>query len=141
MNVRCDSAAVVTIVNRDTSRESEAMHLLRCLTFLSARFQFYLYTSYLSDVANTLADDLSHNKAVHFLSSHIQTNCFSTPIPEELLNILVISSLIGPHNFGPTYGPTFSTRISPNAHTYTSAKNRYVHTRLSNLSVISNPSK
>ena len=118
MNVRCDSAAVITIVNRGTSRESEAMHLLRCLTFLSARFQFYLYTSYLSDVANTLADDLSHNKAVHFLSSHIQTNCFPTPIPEELLDNLVISSLIGPHNFGPTCGPTFSTRISPNAHTH-----------------------
>ena len=44
------------------------MYLLQCSTFLSARFQFYLYTSHLSGAANTLANDLSHHKAADAFS-------------------------------------------------------------------------
>ena len=46
------------------------MHLLRCLSFLSAKFQFYLYTSYLPGIENSLADYLSRNDASVFFLSH-----------------------------------------------------------------------
>ena len=35
---RCDNSAVVSVLNHHTSRDSELMHLLRCLTFFEARF-------------------------------------------------------------------------------------------------------
>lgn len=99
VNARCDNAAVVAIVNRGTSHEPEAMHLLRCLSFLSAKFQFYLYSSHVSGVDNSLADDLSRNKASHFLFTHTQANRYPTHIPEELLDILIITKpdWISPH--------------------------------------------
>lgn len=44
VKVRCDNATVAAVVNWDSSHDSEAMHLLRCLSFLSAKVQLYLYT-------------------------------------------------------------------------------------------------
>ena len=75
-------------------------------------------------MANTLADDLSHTKAAHFLSSHIQTDRYPTPIPEELLNILVISK---PDWTSQTVDRYFLQVLAPLTQcTYTSAKNRYI---------------
>ena len=91
VKVRCDNAAVVAIVNRGTSHDSEAMHLLRCLSFLSTKFQFYLYTSHLPGTENSLADYLSRNDASQFLSSHIQANRYPTHIPEEILDSVITS--------------------------------------------------
>ena len=91
VKVRCDNAAVVVIVNQGTSHNSEAMHLLRCLSFLSAKFQFYLYTSHLPGTENSLADCLSWNDASQFLSSHIQANQYPTRIPEEILDFVITS--------------------------------------------------
>ena len=34
----CDNSAVVAIINKGDSKEPEAMHLLRCLAFLKAKF-------------------------------------------------------------------------------------------------------
>ena len=38
VRVQCDNEAVVSIINQGSSRDEEAMHLLRCLAFISAKF-------------------------------------------------------------------------------------------------------
>ncbi len=40
-----DNAAVVSIINHGSSRNKEAMHLARCLAFITARFEFKLVAS------------------------------------------------------------------------------------------------
>ena len=39
----CDNAAVVAIINKGDSKEPEAMHLVRCLSFLRAKFHSFLW--------------------------------------------------------------------------------------------------
>ena len=38
VQVRCDNAGVVGIVNRGSSKDQEAMHLMRCLAFIAAKY-------------------------------------------------------------------------------------------------------
>lgn len=59
----CDNAAVVVIVNKGDCREAEAMHLLRCLAFLKAKFEFSLYCTHIQGTSNELADTPSRDKA------------------------------------------------------------------------------
>lgn len=40
---QCDNEAVVAILGSRTSREPEAMHMLRCLAFLEAKYYFQLF--------------------------------------------------------------------------------------------------
>ena len=109
VKIRCDNAAVVAMINRGTSHEPEAMHLLRCLSFISAKFQLLLYASHLAGAKNTLADDLSRNNASNFLSSHTQANPTPTHIPEELLDVLVI---IKPDWMSPHWTKLWTTTLN-----------------------------
>ena len=43
------------------------MHLLQCLFFCEAHYQFHLSAVYLPGAQNTLADDLSHDHRSQFL--------------------------------------------------------------------------
>ena len=87
----CDNAAVVAIVNKGDSREAEAMHLLRCLAFLKAKFQFALYCNHIQGARNELADALSRDRVQLFLSHCPQASHTPTPIPAELLDLTVVS--------------------------------------------------
>ena len=40
VQVRCDNAAVVSIINHGSSRNKDAMHLACCLAFITARLEF-----------------------------------------------------------------------------------------------------
>ena len=55
---RCDNSAVVAVLNRRTSRDSELMHLLRCLIFFEAKFSFRMVSAHIVGSQNTLADQL-----------------------------------------------------------------------------------
>ena len=59
------------------------MHLIRCLAFITAKFQFLLSASHIPGVENTVADALSRNKVVVFL----QANSVPAPIPAALLDL------------------------------------------------------
>ena len=37
--VLCDNEAVVTIINKGTTKDNECMHLVRCLAFIKAKVQ------------------------------------------------------------------------------------------------------
>ena len=52
--IQCDNAAVVAIVNSGTSRDQDAMHLLRCLAFIMAKFNFLLVVSHIRGLENDL---------------------------------------------------------------------------------------
>ena len=54
--------AVVAIVNLESSREVEAMHLRRCLAFLEAKWAIQLWAEHVRGVDNEVADSLSRNR-------------------------------------------------------------------------------
>lgn len=56
VRAECDNEAVVAIINQGNQ---EVMHLMRCLAFVAAKFQFYLFATHIKGVNNTLADALS----------------------------------------------------------------------------------
>ena len=61
MQVLCDNEAVVTIVNKGTTKDTECMHLVECLAFIKAKFNVDLVASHIKGKLNTLADALSRN--------------------------------------------------------------------------------
>ncbi len=91
IRARCDNAAVVSIVNSGTSRVHEAMHLMRCLTFISAKYEFSIVATHIRGVDNTLADALSRNNGALFHSLHPQARPSPTPIPVPLLDLVIVS--------------------------------------------------
>ncbi len=62
----CDNTAVVNTLNSITSKDKEVMHLLRCLAFITAKFQFIIMASHLPGQLNTAADALSRNRVIVF---------------------------------------------------------------------------
>ena len=90
MQIRCDNAAVVAIVNSSDSRDADALHLRRCLAFLTARLDINLFASHIKGKDNGLADALSRNKAAIFFAAHPQALPHPSPIPAELLDLLIV---------------------------------------------------
>ena len=105
------------------------MHILRCLSFFMAKFQFTLHASHVAGSKNALADALSRNNVDQFLLLHPQASGF--------LNSY--STRAG----GPTYSNSprldlrsldkavefyFLNALAPvTRKSYVSAKNHYLH--------------
>ena len=87
---RCDNAAVVTIIGKGSSRDKEAMHLVRCLAFIQAEFELVLVVSRIKGVENVMADALSRDKLDKFRARCPQAAVEPTAIPEALLDLLLI---------------------------------------------------
>ena len=64
------------------------MHMLRCLFFVEAYYEFELHASYISTFDNDLADDLSRNKLTSFHSKVPQAEVNPTRIPRQLIQLL-----------------------------------------------------
>ena len=62
----CDNMAVIQVFNARTARDSQLMHLLRCLHFIEAAYCFVLVASHVPGIQNELADDLSRNRLCFF---------------------------------------------------------------------------
>lgn len=91
VRAKCDNMAVVMMVNSRTSRESEAMHLLRCLAFLEAKHSFHIFATHIQGARNVLADALSRDNQALFLSLCPQARREPVPISAALLDVLVIT--------------------------------------------------
>ena len=76
---RCDNVAVVAILRSGTSKDELIMHVMRCLAFITARFNFVVSASHIRGVDNT--DALSRDNAILFHSLHPQALPQATPIP------------------------------------------------------------
>ena len=90
MQVRCNNSAVVAILNLGNSQDTEAMHPIRCLAFIKAKFQFGLFASHTQGIKNDLADALSRNNVDYFHNHHPQAHQNPTSIPQDLLDLTVI---------------------------------------------------
>jgi len=89
--LRSDNMATVNILNSGTSHNSEAMHLMRCLAFIQAKWQVSVVAEHIPRIHNTLADALSRNKLSTFRSLFPQANSQPTPIPAAIVDLLVIT--------------------------------------------------
>ena len=88
---RCDNEAVVCILNTGTSKDPTVMGLMRCLHFITAKFNILLSAVHLAGKANGLADALSRNNHTLFLDNYPPANRKPSPIPAALLDLLVHS--------------------------------------------------
>ena len=83
-----DNMSVVAALTKDSSKEPSGivMHLLWCLSFIAAHFQFQYEVFHVPGTLNTLADDISRDH-LHAFSS---PQC---PIPPTLWSLLVLEHL------------------------------------------------
>ena len=81
---RCDNQAAVFAVTARSCRDKSLMHLLRCLFFFEAHFQFEVEAVYLPGKVNTLADDLSRNRSSSFLCKAPQMRREPSRVPPQL---------------------------------------------------------
>ena len=88
---QCDNMAVVQAIRKGSSKEPSGivMHLLRCLTFFTAIFQFTLTADHLSGIENGPADSISRNKLNLFFTQVPQAEKSPTVIPDSLWQMLV----------------------------------------------------
>ena len=82
-----DNTAVVALLN---SGDDSMMHLMRCLTFVAASFNFIFSSAHIPGTENVLADALSRNKAKLFLSLSPQARRLPSPIPRAVLELLLM---------------------------------------------------
>ena len=88
-----DNQAVVAVLSTRSSRDTQMLHLLRCLFFFQAQFQFELKAQHVPGRLNAAADALSRNNLELFRSIVPQAPDNSTPIPAALLQMLLDPSL------------------------------------------------
>ena len=88
---QCDNMAVVHIVNHGSSKNQDAMHLARCLAFITAKFDFHVVASHIKGAHNVRADALSRDNLSLFRSLHPQAKQEGAPVPQSLLDLLILS--------------------------------------------------
>ncbi len=86
---KCDNAAVVAIVNSGRSKVDRVMHLMRCLSFLLARWNMSFVCEHIPGVDNGAADALSRDSLSLFQELVPEAARDPTPIHEGLLQCLV----------------------------------------------------
>ena len=86
---RCDNAAVVTMINKHTSRHPVAAHLLRCLFFICAKYSISLSAEHLPGCLNTAADALSRGNELAFHQAVPYAQTSPCTIPADLLMVLI----------------------------------------------------
>ena len=91
IEVKCDNAAVVAIINSGSCKDPEVMHLMRCLMFFMAKFQFSMYATHIAGSKNVLADALLRDRLDLFLSHYPQASRSPAPLPQELLDLLIVA--------------------------------------------------
>ena len=80
------SGPVVPCLCSQSSRHKSIMHLLRNLVFIEAMFGFHIHPLYIDTYVNHLADDLSCDHALSFLSKY--PRCPPTQ-PSDLVTLLL----------------------------------------------------
>jgi hypothetical protein len=84
VRVKCDNAAVVQILNHGYSRDACVMHLMRCLHFITARFNFRMSAEHIPGSLNTAADALSR-KSLHIFQELMLTADQSPTLIADIL--------------------------------------------------------
>ena len=85
----CDNAAVVVMINKRTSSNSAAMHLLRCLYFICSRFNITLTSEHVAGTLNRAADALSRDNVEGFLREVPYASSTPSVLSPSLMEILI----------------------------------------------------
>ena len=91
---RSDNQAVVAALASYSARDPPLVHLLRCLFFFEAYFDFEHAVEHVPGSDNGAADALSRNKVTSFLSLLPQANPSPSPTPQPLMELLSDKSLV-----------------------------------------------
>ena len=86
---RCDNQAAVRVLSTRFCRDAPMMHLLRCLFFYEAHYQFSVVGVHVPGKDNDLADDLSRNRHLSFLSKAPRMDKAPSPVPDQLPTLLL----------------------------------------------------
>lgn len=89
----CDNMAVVQALKSRSVRDPMLMHLLRCLFFFEAHFNFDHTAAHIPGKDNIAADALSRNRAPEFFGMYPQAPRMPTVIPPQLYTLLSDQSL------------------------------------------------
>ena len=89
VHVHSDNEAMVAVVNSGYSRDSQLMHLVRCLFFMLAARDISLYAYHIPGVLNTVADAISRNNLSFLFSKVPSAEPRSTLLPPDLVKLLV----------------------------------------------------
>ena len=84
-----DNQSVVADLQSRTSKHKGMMHLVRCLVFMEAQLQCFLFPTYIDTKANHLADSLSCDDARSFLSKVPSARRHPAPVSTPLLDLLL----------------------------------------------------
>ena len=84
-----DNTAAVAYVNKLYAKDPLATHLIRCLAYFQALFDFRIRAVHISGHLNVGADDLSRDRAAAFLRAHPSASPLSTQVSQEVLNLLL----------------------------------------------------
>ena len=80
----CDNSAVVEVINNHSAKDNLLCHLMRCLFFVCAYFEFTVVARHTAGILNGAADALSRNKVSNFFSQIPFHSTTPTPVPPEL---------------------------------------------------------
>ena len=88
IQVQCDNTGAVSAINKGSSKDKTAMHLLCCPWFFAALFQIRIIATHIPGIANTAADMLSRNLLIQFQEAYPQASQFPSYVPIPLLTLL-----------------------------------------------------
>ena len=87
---RCDNQTAVQVIASRSCRDTSMMHLLRCLFFLEAHYQFHIVAVHVPGKDNVWADDLSRDRHLSFLSKAPHMERLASPFPPQLPSLLLV---------------------------------------------------
>ena len=82
-----DNAAVVAVLQHRSTKDQHLLHLVRCLYFYAARYQFSYNARHIPGVDNVAADALSRNLMSKFFSLIPQG--VSSSVPQSVSTLLI----------------------------------------------------
>lgn len=108
--MHCDNMGAVALVNSGYSRVPEMMHLLRCLFFIRAHFQFSVHAVHVPGVENTLADAISRGNLALLFAQVPRAIHSQWGISPNLVSLLAEQQ---PDWTSPTWRELFSSCFPP----------------------------
>ena len=90
---RSDNEAVVKVLSRRSAKDSHMCHLLRCLVFLEAKYEFGFKAEHVPGRNNKAADALSRNNQSAFFSLYPQAPRSPKVLPSQVIELLLDPSI------------------------------------------------
>ena len=89
----CDNEAVVHVLASRSAKDPDLMHLLRCLFFVEAAWQFTLFARHVKGKENVAADAISRNNLELFFEQCPHMDSLPTPVPLNFVKCLLDTTL------------------------------------------------